>query len=305
MHIYRIDEEKARSVTAAFVERGDDIFFDKLERITDRLAEEAGLRMIGLTGPSCSGKTTAARMITEALGACGKTVRVISIDDFYFDKPYLEELTKQKGMEVLDYDSEDTIDVELLRSCVEELRAGGTVRLPRFNFVSGLREEGDLITPAEEDIFLFEGIQVLYPSVNAILRGEGYRSVFIAPTSAIEIGGELFQPNELRLMRRLVRDAEYRDTDPAFTLFLWPGVRANEDRSIFPNAKGCDYRIDSTMIYELGVLKPYLQRELERIPEGNRYRAEAEALVKRLERVDPISSQYVSEKSLYKEFIVI
>lgn len=304
MHIYRIDEEKARNETAPFVRQGDEIFFDQLKRMTQLLSAEEGLRMIGLTGPTCSGKTTAARMITEALGACGKTVKMISIDDFYFDKSYLEILTRQKGMDTLDYDSEDTIDVELLRDCVEELRAGKAVRLPRFNFVSGQREEGDLITPAAEDIFLFEGIQVLYPSVDAILRGEGYRSVFIAPMSAIEIGGELFQPNDLRLMRRLVRDAEYRNTEPAFTLFLWSGVRENEEKSIFPYANGCDYRIDSTMVYEVGVLKPYLQRELDRIPHGDRYRSQAEALIKRLDRVEPISRRFISEKSLYKEFII-
>ncbi len=284
---------------------GEARFAEQLHSLTESLAAQSDLRMIGLTGPTCSGKTTAAAMITEALAARGKTVKIISIDDFYFEKSYLEELTQKKGRKTLDYDSEDTIDVELLRDCADRLRDGAQVQLPRFNFVTGRREQGDTICPEEQDVFLFEGIQVLYPAVDAILRGEGYKSIFIAPQSALEWQGRLVLPNELRLMRRLVRDAYFRDTDAAFTLYLWPGVRENEEKSIFPHADRCDYHVDSTMPYELCILKPYLVRELGKIPRSDPRAAEADALLKGLEELPVLSKDLLPEKSLYKEFIAL
>ena len=113
----------------------------------------------------------------------------------------------------------------------------------------------------------------------------------------------MYLPNEIRLMRRLVRDYRFRASTPEFTFYLWQSVRANEEKSIFPYADRCDYFIDSTMPYEIGMLKPYLQTIFARIPKENAFWSDAEKILKKIDAIEEISSDYITENSLYKEFI--
>ena len=232
MKHYQIQSDLSHDEILRLVEMGEQGFVSQLEDLCGKLMKQKDLHFLGLTGPTCSGKTTSAELLTDAFEKNGTQVHVISLDDFYYDNAHLQELTRKKGLTKLDYDSEDTIDVELLRSCVESLRAQKRTQLPKFNFTTGMREAGEVILPSEKDLFLFEGIQVLYPKVDQILRSQSYQSIHIAPQSAVEIGGECFLPNEIRLMRRLVRDYHFRNSSPEFTLMLWQGVRENEEKLI-------------------------------------------------------------------------
>ncbi len=303
MKRYEIENGLSNEEILRLVSAGEEHFFAQLRELSQTLLRQEDLHFLGLTGPTCSGKTTAAELLTDVFEAAGKQIHVISIDDFYYDKAYLWEMAKKKGLSKLDYDSEDTIDVELLRDCVESLKKQNRTQLPRFNFTTGLRECGEAVSPSENDIFLFEGIQVLYPSVDEILRGGAYQSIHIAPQSSIEIGGEEFLPNEIRLMRRLVRDYHFRNSAPEFTLMLWQSVRENEERLIFPNVHRCDYGIDSTMPYEIGILKPFLERILPKIPSEDPFFREGERIRNELRDVQPLSAELIPENSLYKEFV--
>lgn len=288
---------------AARIAEADGIFERELMRIAEQLDRIDGLRFFGLTGPTCSGKTTAARMLTERLEVLGHSVHVISIDDFYFEKNYLRALAERKGNGELDYDSEETIDVSLLRECADSLMNGRPTRLPHFNFLSGLRERGVCLTPKHGDLFLFEGIQILYPSVHAILQGPSYRSIAICPMSAISVGGKTFSPNEIRLMRRLVRDELYRGSDASFTLALWNSVRANEEENIFPYFGLCPYQVDSTMPYEIGILKPYLEKSLLSVSKEDPNFIKAREILEAIRSVDAMDSSLIAPKSLYREFV--
>lgn len=285
------------------VEETDRAFDAQLGNLANELAGRKELRLLGLTGPSCSGKTTAAKKLIECFSECGRTVHVISIDDFFYEKERLWALSRARGETQPDYDSEETIDTDLLRICTESLLSNHPTRLPRFNFNSGLREVGEEIIPTDADVFLFEGIQVLYPMVDALLQRAAYRSVFICPESSIRVGGCLFQPNEIRLMRRLVRDFRHRSAEPSFTLALWRSVRQNEERNIFPNAHICRDFVDSVMPYEIGMLKPFLETILPRVGEEDPNRNTAVQILEKLRGVQPISADYIREKSIYKEFI--
>lgn len=275
----------------------------RMEEVAKQVVSSPSLRLIGLTGPTCSGKTTTAKLLTKVLEEQGRRVHVISIDDFYYDKEVLQRRAELDPNIEVDYDSEDTIDVELLEEKANSLLSGKETRMPRFDFHSGARVDGLTVTPKPDDVFLFEGIQILYPRVDEILRRQDYRSIYICPTSSIRIGEEEFDSNEIRLMRRLVRDYLYRSTDPDFTFYVWQSVRDNEEKSIFPYAHFCNYFIDSTMPYEIGMLKPYLQRILALIPPEGRYYEQAKEILRQLSRVQPIPSAYMSPNSLYKEFI--
>ncbi len=288
---------------ASYVAQADAALATQMQNALDCIESVPDLRLFGLTGPTCSGKTTAADMLTRVLENKGYEVHIISLDNFYYDKEYLKQRSEEANI-ALDYDSEETIDTELFASCAEKLFDGKTVQLPRFDFETGLRESGEVLTPQKKDIFLFEGIQVLYPKIRAVLSAHSsYRSIAIHPQSEIHTGGEVFSPNEIRLYRRLVRDYRHRATDPDFTLSLWASVRENEEKNIFPNLHLCHTEIDSTMPYEIGMLKPYLVPLMESVPDTSPNRSEATRILSKMKFVEAISSDYIAPNTLYKEFI--
>ena len=300
--MYTIEGCMSEGALAELVRAGDAAFEAELEALAGEILTDGSIRLLGLTGPTCSGKTTAAAMLTRALEAEGRAVHVISIDDFYFGKEILLRTSREKGRTEPDYDSPDTIDVELMRAAVRSLLSGRETRMPRFNFRTGQRESGELLRPRAGDLFLFEGIQILYPQVDALLRQEGYYSFCVCPQSAIAAGGEVFLPNEIRLMRRLVRDVIYRAAAPSFTFFLWNSVRENEEKNIFPYIGTCNRTVDSTMPYEIGLLKPYLERYLTGEWVGDFWQ-EADGILARLADVQPVPDGLIQPDSLYKEFI--
>lgn len=303
MKRYTVEPKLTDAELLQLVEAGERHFEQQLEVLSADLASDTELHLIGLTGPTCSGKTTAAGKLTASLARYGKHLHVISIDDFYFNKSYLRELAARSGRDEPDFDSEETIDVAYLQSCTVSLLEGRETRMPRFNFRSGLREDGELLVPRPNDLFLFEGIQILYPRVDAIFSKRSYRSIYISPSSSVVAGGQLFLPNEIRLMRRLVRDYHYRSSSPQFTLYLWQSVRENEESNIFPYVHRCNNRIDSTMPYEIGVLKPYLEELLPQIPPDDPFAGKAQSILVRLRNVQPVPTSYISSESLYREFI--
>ena len=294
---------KTEAEWRVFVERCDDDLEMRMDAVAREVAKIEDLRFLGLTGPTCSGKTTAARKLTECLEEYGHRVHVISIDDFYFDKDHLHALAEENPKGEIDYDSEATIDIALLREKVESLLSCKETQLPRFDFQTGYRVDGEKVLPEKNDVFLFEGIQILYPRVREILNRGVYKCIYIYPASAIEQGGELFDPNEIRLMRRLVRDSRYRNAKADFTFYLWQSVRANEDSNIFPYVHTCDYRINSTMPYEIGMLKPYLEELLDGFSEQDPFFSQAKAVLHQLRNIPPVCASFIRENSLYKEFI--
>ncbi len=303
MKCYRVQQNLTELEKQELVAGSDLAFEYVLEERAEEIAQTPNLRLLGLTGPTCSGKTTAAKKLTERLQAHGHRVHIISIDDFFYSVAGTRNRTTVDTSREIDYDSEEAVDLEWLGEAAESLLSGKPTQLPRFDFRTGLQGMGEILVPQAEDVFLFEGIQVLYPKVNAILNGPAYRSLYICPEASIETGGEVFLPNEIRLMRRLVRDYRYRASPPQFTFYLWQSVRANEEKLIFPHAHLCGDRIDSTHAYEIGMLKPYLCSLLEEVPADSPYRKSAEEILARLVQVERISSDYMTPNSLYKEFI--
>lgn len=300
---YKVGSFQTQEELKKFVQYWDHNLEWHMENTARTVSKIPNLRFLGLTGPTCSGKTTTAKKLTDYLEKHGRRVHVISLDDFYYEKDYLQQRADEDPDIEIDYDSEETIDIALFEEKITSLMNNAPTELPRFDFPSGLRIKGETVNPKPEDIFLVEGIQVLYPKVNAILRRATYKNIYIFPESAIEIRGEIFIPNEIRLMRRLVRDYHFRASTPEFTFYLWQSVRANEEKNIFPHVKNCDYFIDSTMPYEIGMLKPYLEEIFAKMPKDNVYWKDAKQILKKIASIEPVPSDYIIENSLYKEFI--
>lgn len=261
-----------------------------------------GGRIITLCGPSCSGKTTTALILDDEFKRSGKELHTISIDDFYFDREVLEQRSRKIGI-TLDYDSPSTIDIELFGKVIEDIERGGRVLLPRFDFKEGRRIGMEEIYVRDEDVFLFEGIQAVYPELVGHLDGHDYTSLFISVEDGINFGGSEFSQRELRFMRRLVRDARTRGASAEFTFSLWESVVANEEKNIYPNLCGVDFRINSAMAYEAAVIKPFVLPLLLGISNDSGHKNAANDIVKKLENVPVINSKYVPDESVFREFI--
>lgn len=279
-------------------------FQRRLIALADELLSIEHLKIIRLSGPTCSGKTTLANLLKQRFEEKGKHLHLISIDDFYYDKAVLHARAQNTLTGQVDYDSVKTIDLEALAQFTKEIFEKDVADCPIFDFKEGRRTGVRHIKSREHDVFLFEGIQVLYPEVSALLHQYGdSEGVYISPQSELRVGDTVWNPNELRLLRRLVRDHHFRGTSATKTFFLWDGVRLNEEEHIFPYVQDCAHQIDSTMPYELGILKPFLSEILVSVDMNGPYGTIADEILKKLEIVEPLSVSLIPENSLYREFV--
>ena len=292
------DEEKR-----SFVLECERDFEKRLANTVREINDIEDIKIIALSGPTCSGKTTAAKRIIGQLGEHGKRVNVISIDDFYYDKEFLHKRSAEMGTDVIDYDSVETIDIESLGNFMDKISEGGELYCPIFDFNCGRRVSERKLICGEDDVFIFEGIQAIYPEITPLFDDHGYLSVHIAPHSGLDVGGAIFEPNELRLLRRLVRDSNFRSTSAEFTFKMWDSVRKNEEKNIFPYTDSCLFHIDSTFAYEIGILKPYLVKILSEVSADSRYRDMADAILDKVSPVEEIDKCNLSDRSLYFEFV--
>lgn len=297
----------------ALIRANDRAFDARLEAAAAAILRdclEEGVRVIRLSGPTCAGKTTTAEKLTSVLEAAGLSVYPISIDDFFYGRDVLEAMAEAHPEGTLDYDSVDTIDLPAIKACIASLMETGEARIPVFDFTTGYAEGTRLlkVEPDQTPVFLFEGIQAVYPEVSMLFEGIPSRSIFsnVLRTITLTDGEEerSFSPADIRLLRRLVRDEAKRGTTPDFTLALWESVRANEETSILPYAHTCDYGIDSTMAFDIHILTPHLRRIFGEHPCDGAEKAEADAILASIRGVSGIPDDCLAPHSLYHEFIL-
>ena len=298
----RIYKQGYKKIDAEFIGACDAEFDERLSHAMRDFAKKNSSRVIGLTGPTCSGKTTAAKKLIEYLGDEQKKVHTISLDDFFKANFSREELVGADFSKI-DFDSPDTLDVEELERFTSELFSTGVAKKPIFNFETGERDEYEEIVSDGDDVYIFEGIQVLYPAVLSIIESHGGSVLCVCPESGIEVDGVKFKPNFIRLCRRLVRDANFRASTPEFTFSVWDGVRRNEKENIFPFIDRCDLVIDTTHSYEMNVLAPYLRRLLSSMTKGDEHYPKSVEILEAIKDIEGIDSSVIGERSLYKEFV--
>lgn len=286
-----------------FVEECERHFEERLDRVAKRVGEDHKVRIVALSGPSCSGKTTTAKKLISELEALGRNVHVVSIDDFYYDRSYLQARAAEDPDIEVDYDSVSTIDLPALVECIEEIFSDGKTLIPKYDFNSGKRSGYTEFEPSDDDLFIFEGIQAIYPEITELFEKHPSVSVYICVESGIEMNGVVFDPNEIRMLRRIVRDYHFRSASPEFTMYLWKSVRSNEDKNIFPYVKNCNMHIDSAMAFEINLLKPYLEKILSEISADSEFIGTARSIIEKIKDIQPIPREYLSENSLYYEFI--
>ncbi len=286
----------------SFVLECENVFEERLNKTVDEIVGSNRSKVITLSGPTCSGKTTTANKLISEFTARGKNVHVVSIDDFYYDRALLLKEAERNGGE-LDFDSPKSIDFSAFSKAVEDIFNGGDAVVPIFDFKSGTRTGERTFHVKEDDMFIFEGIQAIYPEVTEYLEGHEYTSVFIAVLDDINIGGALFLRDDIRFLRRLVRDFNFRSAKPEFTFKLWESVRKNEDENIYPYYKKCDYIINSLLGYDIFMLRPYILSILQSVCNKSEYYSKAQEIINKLANIPEIDKDYMPSNSMFHEFL--
>lgn len=296
----------SKEAARRLVNFSEDAFSASLDHAVETIVKQhigensEAIKIITLSGPTCSGKTTTANRLIHRITETGYHAVVMSIDDFFLDRERTNDINSEKP----DYDSVKAIDLEEFGLCVERLREGKPTLIPHYDFSTGKRDSYTEYYPSQRDIYIFEGIQAVYPEVVQLL-GKNYKSIFIHVEEDVCADGVTLTRHEIRLLRRIVRDYKFRNAHPEFTLFLWENVRENEERNIYPNAAHCDVVIDSFLTYELFVLAGNVLPLLDGIPADSPYRAEADILADKLShfRNPYFDESMIPSNSVFREFI--
>ena len=259
------------------------------------------VKMVLLAGPSSSGKTTSCRRLSVQLSVLGFDVQQISLDDYFVCRARTPRLPNGE----YDFENVSAIDIPLLNEHLNRLFKGERVEIPTFDFIKGdPYYSGKSIQMNSRSILLIEGIQALNPLLTAQVDDSLKYRVYVNALTQIAIDNQtVIHSSDNRLIRRIVRDNNFRGWDAWNTLHRWEEVRNGELVHIFPFQKYADVMFNSALLYELGVLRTYAEPQLKNVAENVEEFAEAQRVLHLLELVDPIDSKHVPPTSIMREFL--
>ncbi len=300
-HLEQINDT-ALSDPLKMIKEVEQSFFENLEVIASNIIKHKhNIKIVMLAGPSSSGKTTTAKLLSEFLIKQNKNAYIISLDDYYLNH---SELVRGANGEI-DLETIKALDVEGISECLKTICDNGYIEVPKYDFPSESRIGHSLkVEVKENDIFIVEGIHALNPVFTKDINSDNLVKLYVSVKQSIkDANGEVIEPMDLRLLRRIVRDIQFRDTAPEETLGMWKSVVKGEDKYIRPYRLSADYTVNSTLIYEPCVIRKLAIPILRRILEDSPYYRKARALEAKLMRFEPISTDLVPETSILREFI--
>ncbi len=276
----------------------------KFARIADAIREanlERGARMVLISGPSSSGKTTSAKRLSIQLGVLGLKPVLISLDDYFVDR----EKTPLDENGEYDYEAIEAIDLALFNDHLQRLMRGESVEIPRYDFITGRRtQRGEPLTLDERSILIVEGIHGLNPRLTPSIPDERKFRIYISCFTSVAMDNlSRIATTDNRLLRRLIRDARTRGSDALRTLSRWASVRRGEERHIFPYQENADVMLNSSLFYELSVLRPFAEPLLREVPDTVPEYDEARRLLKFLDNFVPMEPDEIAPTSILREFI--
>ena len=264
-----------------------------LRKAAESICSDYNIRLVLITGGSCSGKTTTTKKLAQLITERGRHTHTISLDDFYRnieDSVYLEDGTR-------DIESINSLEVDLIKECFRELVEGREAHIPRFDFISQRRIDNfEQIVLDETEVAIIEGLHALNPMLY-----EGFSAD--SKTYRVYLYADDQEGGDPRFLRRLVRDWNYRGSDAVGTYDQWDIVRSHEPEFIEQFADTADLKINTFFPYERGLLAEPATEILSRLPQESIHKDEANALIKKMSELEPIPLRYVPENSLMQEFI--
>lgn len=276
----------------------------KIVRIAEDIDERfhgTGVRVVLITGPTSSGKSTFCKKLSIQLKACGLKPVSFSTDDYFVDRVKTPKLPDGS----YDFDNFDTVDHDALQKDVLKLLGGETVQVPEFNFVTGIREyNGKTLHLEENSILLIEGIHALNPMLTNHVPCEKKYRIFINTITSLSLDGHNCIPtSDYRLLRRIVRDSNNGSFTAAQTISNWPNVRRAEGQWIYPFQEEADVLFNSSYLIEFAVLRSHAEQILSTVRKNTPQYSEANRLLMFLEYFVPVSDRFVPPTSLLRGVI--
>ncbi len=273
----------------------------KIGDIAAEIAGRKGVRFVMIAGPSSSGKTTFSHRLSTQLRACGLRPHAVATDNYFKNR----EDTPRDENGNYDFEGLGAMDVEQFNADMSRLLLGETVEIPTFNFKKGAREyNGNFLTLEDGDVLVIEGIHCLNNAFTYALPQDSMYKIYISCLTTLNIDDHNRIPTtDVRLLRRIERDARTRGYSAQATIKMWPSVRRGEEQNIFPFQDSADMIFNSALIYETALLKSYVQPLLFGVPQDSEEYIEAKRLLKFLNYFLPIPADNVPKTSLMREFI--
>jgi len=290
----------AAGQTGRFIMTNEALHEKSIGHIAD-LIHKNKRNIVLIAGPSSSGKTTFSERLAVQLRVNGLRPWVISLDNYYRNRTEI-------GLEAdgkPDLEKLDALDVDLINKDVTRLLAGDEVEIPGYNFLTGMREYKGVRIRLENDVVLImEGIHGLNDRLTASIPEANKFRIFISALTQLNVDDHNRIPTtDTRLIRRIVRDNQFRGHDAEKTIAMWPSVLRGEDRYIFPFQERADAVFNSALVYEMCILKQYVEPLLFKIDKKNSPYTEARRLIKFLDSFLSIPSEEVPKNSILREFI--
>ena len=258
------------------------------------------IKIVLMAGPSSSGKTTTSRKLCMYLESFGLHPKTIGMDDYFLDRK--DNPKDEFGNP--DYECLEALDLKLFDKQISSLLKGDVVKIPTYNFYTGEKDYRGEMRLEEKDIIIVEGIHALDTKILTNVPRENLYKIYISPLTELNMDDHNRIPtSDNRLLRRIVRDNRTRNYKVDETLSQWAKVRDGEEKYIFPYQDEADVTVNSAAIYEIGVLKTYVEPLLYSVESDSEYYEEAKRLINMLRLFLPIPSDSVPEDAVIREFI--
>ena len=271
----------------------------KLHNITDEIVER-GAKIVLIAGPSSSGKTTTSKRIAIQLMACGLHPHTLSTDNYFVNR--VDTPLDEKGE--YDFECIEAVDTAFFNKQMNALLNGEEIELPRYDFPSGERKfEGNRLQIGADDVIILEGNHALNPIMSQLIPEDKKYRIYVSALTTIALDDHNFVPtDDIRLLRRLLRDCRYRGYSALETIRRYPSVSRGEEKWIFPFQETADATFNSALLYELNVIREQVMPILEQVSEREPEYSEASRLRKFLRYFLPVPARQVPPTSLLREF---
>lgn len=272
-----------------------------IDKITDEIINDAKIKMVLIGGPSSSGKTTSANKFALYLKNKGLNPFIISVDDYYKDR--VDSPKYPDG--TYNFECLEALDIELFNAQLKDLIGGKETIMPKFNFKTGKKEFGEHKTKMNpNDIIIIEGLHTMNEELTKDIPREIKYKIYASPFTPLGIDRHNhISTADIRLLRRIVRDNVTRGYTPEHTLRNWEGVRKGEELYVFDHQVEADAVFNTILVYEIGVLRVFVEPLLHSINKSSKYYVEAKRLLSFLQSFFPIPESYVPKESILREFI--
>ncbi len=301
-NVGELNEVVNRKNSAMLINVAEALHDKKIGRISDEISSrynDGGARIVLIAGPSSSGKTTFTKRLAIQLMTNLLVPQMISLDDYFIDR----ENTPRDENGDYDFESLYALDLDQFNKDLNALINGEEVELPYYNFETGTRQyRGNKIKLDNNSILLIEGIHGLNPELTANIESKMKYAIYVSALTTLSIDDHNWvSTTDNRLLRRTIRDFKYRGTSAVETIRRWPSVRRGEERWIFPFQENADSTFNSSLLFELGVIKEYADEVLKSVPRDTPEYGEAYRLRKFLSYFTPIGDNLIPSTSLMRE----